>query len=118
MKLIKKILFKVLPENTYLKLLHRSFYILYDLRFLNYDKRITNQEKVIKEQKVEIEELQKRLNDMLTNNMNKGSDLVFEIKEAIPVKDKPVDNDIRQVVMEAITEEENKRKENEEVAVQ
>jgi len=38
MKLIKKILFKVLPENTYLKLLHRSFYILYDLRFLKNNK--------------------------------------------------------------------------------
>ena len=57
---------------------------------------------------------------MLDNNQK--SDLVFEIEEAIPVKkDKSEleNNDIRQVVMEAITEEENKRKEKEkEVAVQ
>jgi len=38
MKLIKKILFKVLPERTYLKILHRSFYILYDLNFLRKNK--------------------------------------------------------------------------------
>lgn len=38
MKLIKKILFKLLPESAYLKLLHRSFYILYDLRFLKKNK--------------------------------------------------------------------------------
>lgn len=34
MKLIKKLLFKVLPQSTYLKLLHRSFYLLYDLNLL------------------------------------------------------------------------------------
>ena len=38
MKLIKKILFKVLPERTYLKILHRSFYILYDLKLLRRNK--------------------------------------------------------------------------------
>jgi len=92
----------------------------YDLRFLNNDKRFEEQNKVIRKQQLEIEELQKRLNEMLDNNQK--SDLVFEIEEAIPVKkDKSEleNNDIRQVVMEAITEEENKRKEKEkEVAVQ
>ncbi len=34
MKLIKKLLFRVLPQSTYLKLLHRSFYLLYDLNLL------------------------------------------------------------------------------------
>ena len=38
MKLIKKFLFKVLPERTYLKILHRSFYILYDLKLLRRNK--------------------------------------------------------------------------------
>jgi len=38
MRLIKKILFKVLPESTYLKILHRSFYILYDLKLLRKNK--------------------------------------------------------------------------------
>ena len=38
MRLIKKILFKILPESTYLKILHRSFYILYDLKLLRKNK--------------------------------------------------------------------------------
>ena len=92
----------------------------YDLRFLNYDKRFTNQEKVIREQKVEIEELQKRLNEML-NRTDKSSELVFEITEQVPMKKDKKElegNDIRDVVMKAINEEEHKRKEKEEVAVQ
>lgn len=89
----------------------------YDLRFLNYDKRFTQQEKVIREQRVEIEALQKRLNEMLSRN-DKSSELVFEIKEELPVKQEQSDNDIRKVVMEAINEEENKRKDKKEVVVQ
>lgn len=38
MKLIKKILFKILPERIYLKILHRFFYILYDLKLLKKNK--------------------------------------------------------------------------------
>ena len=89
----------------------------YDLRFLNYDKKFVKQEKVIREQRVEIETLQKRLNEMLSRN-DKSSELVFEIKEEIPVKQEQSNNDIRKVVMEAINEEENKRKDKEEVVVQ
>ena len=89
----------------------------YDLRFLNYDKKFVKQEKVIREQRVEIEVLQKRLNEMLSRN-DKSSELVFEIKEEIPVKQEQSNNDIRKVVMEAINEEENKRKDKEEVVVQ
>ncbi len=89
----------------------------YDLRFLSYDKRFAQQEKVVREQRVEIEALQKRLNEMLSRN-DKSSELVFEIKEEIPVKQEQSNNDIRKVVMEAINEEENKRKDKEEVVVQ
>ena len=89
----------------------------YDLRFLSYDKRFAQQEKVVREQRVEIEVLQKRLNEMLSRN-DKSSELVFEIKEEIPVKQEQSNNDIRKVVMEAINEEENKRKDKEEVVVQ
>tara|TARA_Y100000748_G_C15161318_1_gene357931 strand:- start:99 stop:440 length:342 start_codon:yes stop_codon:yes gene_type:complete len=84
----------------------------YDLRFLNYDKKFAKQEKVIREQRVEIETLQKRLNEMLSRN-DKSSELVFEIKEELPVKQEQSNNDIRKVVMEAINEEENKRKDKE-----
>jgi FkbM family methyltransferase len=38
MKLIKKFLFKILPERIYLKILHRFFYILYDLKLLKKNK--------------------------------------------------------------------------------
>lgn len=38
MKLIKKFLFKVLPQRIYLKILHRFFYILYDLNLLKNNK--------------------------------------------------------------------------------
>lgn len=38
MKLIKKILFKILPESIYLKNLHRFFYVLYDLKLLRKNK--------------------------------------------------------------------------------
>ena len=84
----------------------------YDLRFLNYDKKFAKQEKVIREQRVEIETLQKRLNEMLSRN-DKSSELVFEIKEELPVKQEQSNNDIRKVVMEAINEEKNKRKDKE-----
>ena len=89
----------------------------YDLRFLSYDKRFAQQEKVVREQRVEIEVLQKRLNEMLSRN-DKSSELVFEIKEELPVKQEQGNNDIRKVVMEAINEEENKRKDKKEVVVQ
>ncbi len=83
----------------------------YQLRFLNYDKKFQEQEKVIRKQQTELEELQKRLNEMLEKGTN-NSELVFEINEEMPVKksDKEMENnDIRQVVMKAITEQEEKR---------
>ncbi len=39
MQFIKKILYKILPESTYLSILHRSFYLLYDLGLLKNDAR-------------------------------------------------------------------------------
>lgn len=39
MQWIKKILYKLLSERQYLRILHRSFYFLYDLGFLKNDKR-------------------------------------------------------------------------------
>jgi FkbM family methyltransferase len=39
MKTLKKILFKLLSQRAYLKTLHRSFYLLYDLGFLKNDAR-------------------------------------------------------------------------------
>lgn len=39
MNFLKKILFKVLPEKAYVRILHRSFYLLYNLGFLKKDKR-------------------------------------------------------------------------------
>lgn len=85
----------------------------YQLRFMNYDKKFQEQEKIIRKQQIELEELQKRLNDMLDGS-NKNSELVFEIREEVPLKktgEELENNDIRKVVMEAITEEEEKRKE-------
>lgn len=82
------------------------------IRFVNYDKKFLEQDKIIRKQQVEIEELQKRLNDMLEHNSN-SSELVFEIKDTAPVKktEKELEkNDIRKVVMKAISEEEEKRK--------
>ncbi len=82
------------------------------MRFVNYDKKFVEQDKIIRRQQVELEELQKRLNDMLENNAN-SSELVFEIKESLPVKktEKELEkNDIRKVVMSAIKDEEEKRK--------
>lgn len=82
------------------------------IRFVNYDKKFIEQDKIIRKQQVEIEELQKRLNDMLEHNSN-SSELVFEIKDTAPVKktEKELEkNDIRKVVMKAISEEEEKRK--------
>ena len=67
--------------------------------------------KLIRKQQVELEELQKRLNEMLEKGAN-NSDLVFEITEEMPIKksDKEMEsNDIRKVVMKAISEEEEKR---------
>ncbi|MFN5635275.1 MAG: FkbM family methyltransferase [Flavobacteriia bacterium] len=39
MQRIKKILYKLLSERQYLRVLHRSFYLLYDLKLLKNDKR-------------------------------------------------------------------------------
>ena len=39
MNFLKKILFRLLSEKQYLRLLHRVFYLLYDLGLLKYDKR-------------------------------------------------------------------------------
>ena len=39
MQRIKKILYKLLSERQYLRILHRSFYLLYDLGLLKNDKR-------------------------------------------------------------------------------
>jgi FkbM family methyltransferase len=39
MYLIKKLLYKILSEKQYLRILHRAFYLLYDLGFLKNDKR-------------------------------------------------------------------------------
>ena len=39
MNLLKKILFKLLSERAYVRVLHRSFYLLYNLGFLKRDKR-------------------------------------------------------------------------------
>jgi hypothetical protein len=39
MNYLKKILFIILGQRSYLKLLHRVFYLLYDLKFLGFNQK-------------------------------------------------------------------------------